>query len=203
MRNLVRSLVVLLFGAFAVLLGGLSASAQTGDCQRQETGYAASRVCSITVNKAVAVCVAGAVQLSYQVSVAPAGASTVDLRWGNPAVVQTGQPLAGTVAWPASVPTTAVDVQFVSGASATVRVNPAAAVEACTTSRVLAASDTSSTVVPPASHQPSTFFSSSGVLASTGSDVLPLVVTGGGLLLAGVVLLTTRAVRNRRTAAQQ
>jgi hypothetical protein len=202
MRNLARSLVVLLFGAFAVLLGGLSASAQTGDCQRQETGYAASRVCSITVDKAVAVCAAGAVQLSYQVSVEPAGASTVDLRWGDPAVVLTGQPLAGTVAWPASAGTTAVDVQFVSGATATVRVNPAAAVEACTTSRVLAASDTSSTVVPPASHQPAGFFSS-GVLASTGSDVLPLVLAGGGLLVAGAALVATRAIRNRRTAAQQ
>lgn len=194
MRIIARTLAALLLGALSIFAAGLPASAAVAGCQPATPGYAGSGVCSVTVTKAQAVCLNGVVQLSYEVGTEPTVASSVDLKWINPAgpaFTLTGQPLTGTVVWPASIPKVALDVQFISGATATVRVDPTAASSSCTVSKVL------SVTVPTS---PSS--SSSRVLSATGAEVLPFVVTGGGLLLVGAALLVVRATRMRRLSAQ-
>jgi len=193
MRHLSRMLAALLLGGLSLFAAGSTASAATNDCHEASNGYPASGVCAVKVTKAEAVCLDGVVTLTYDVMTSPATATTIDLRWVNPAgpaFEQTGLPLTGTVAWPASIPKVALDVQFISGATATVHVDPTAANATCSTSRVLAAHD------PTAS-------TSSRVLAATGAEILPFVVIGGGLLLVGIALVVTRTMRHRRLDSQQ
>lgn len=190
MRTIARTLAALLLGALSIFVAGSPASAAAGGCQPATPGYTGSGVCSVTVTKAEAICLNGVVQLSYVVGTGPTAASSVDLKWLNPAgpaFTSTGQPLTGTVVWPASIPKVALDVQFVSGATATVHVDPTAASSSCTVTKVLS-------VTGPTS--------SSRVLSATGAEVLPFAVTGGGLLLVGAVLLVVRAARLRRPSVQ-
>lgn len=210
MRILARTLAVLLLGALSIFAAGLPASAAGDTCAEQDPGYGASGVCSVVVADPSAVCLSGFVQLTYKVSTAPDGAATVDLTWVNPAganVTLTGQPLAGTVTWPASIPKVAVDVQFASGpTTATARVDPAAANASCTASRVLSVTEpatpsASRVLSAPSSSVPAV--TSSRVLAATGVEILPFVGVGAGLLIVGTGLLVARAARSRRTGAQQ
>ena len=194
MRHLARSLAALAIGTASIFAFGLPANAaQDPACSQQDNGYGASSVCVVNVIAADPICPAGALQLSYEVTASGTDATTVDLRWVNPGgtdVVQTGLPFTGTVNWPASIPKTTTDVQFVVGTEAVVNVDPSVALSKCLTSgsKVLSVSNPKSS-------------GSSGVLALTGSDVLPYAAVGGGLLLAGTALLLVRSARTRRAEA--
>ena len=210
MRHPARIPAALLLGALSVFAAGLPASAAGDACVGQRPGYGASGVCTVTVPDPKVVCLNGVVQMAYQVGTEPDDAATIDLTWVNPSgpnVVQTGQAVAGTVTWPASIPKVAVDVRFASGAAtATARVDPSAASASCASSRVLSvtesATPSSSRVLSaPSSNVPAV--TSSRVLAATGAEILPFVGVGAGLLIVGTGLLVARAARSRRIDAQQ
>ncbi|MGV8965584.1 MAG: hypothetical protein ACOH2F_04840 [Cellulomonas sp.] len=185
MRHLARSLAAVALGAASVVAFGLPASAQDPACE-QQTGYGASNVCVVDVAKADPICPANTLQLQYVVTAEGTPATTVDLHWINPSganVVQTGLPFTGTVDWPTSIPQKATEVQFVVGTDVVVNVDPTAALETCSSSKVLSVSDTTS---------------GSQVLAFTGSEIMPYALAAGGLLFAGTALILVRSARSRR-----
>ncbi|NMR20515.1 hypothetical protein [Cellulomonas fimi] len=190
MRPLARSLAVVLFGLLSVLAAGLPASAQVGTCDRQDNNYAAGGVCAVSVEEAVPACPAGVLELRYRVVPSGTSATTVDLRWQAPGgeVLSAGLPLTGSVAWPATVPRGAVDVRFVAGGEATVRVDAAAVAATCVVpmSEVLSAGN----AAPVRSSQ---------VLAATGFDAVSLVAAGAALLVVGAGVLVGRSLRQRHT----
>lgn len=180
MRRLTRALAAFLLGTLAVFAAGTPASAAADPCNGRGTGYGAGGVCVVAVLRANPGCSAtGALTVNYKVTVTGTTATKVDLHWlksGGSEVVLAGQPLAGTVAWPASIPIRATQVRFVAGGDAVVTVDPTTALA------------------------PAACVGDPATLASTGSETGPIVAIGGALLIAGAGILLARAAQQRRAA---
>ena len=190
MRALMRGLAVLVTAAaalWAVPSAATAADTPSDPCQVAE-GYAAPANCQVLVEDVQAVCtddLSGA-NLHYTLTVAGGlAADKVTVTFADSSgktVSASGQPLSGTVAWPASIKTTKATVTFTTETATPYTASRALTTPTCI-SQVLAEGGN------PAS----------AVLASTGAQVGPLLAIAGGLLVVGLAIVVF-TVRRRRDA---
>ncbi|WNB85173.1 LPXTG cell wall anchor domain-containing protein [Cellulomonas sp. ATA003] len=178
-----RALTVVAATMFAVGgFAGTSASAATLPLCEPGDGYVPGETCQSRV-AAEAECPDGSAEIVY--SVEGATGSTVDLTWNGTALP--GQPLSGTLTWPAGNTADATLV-FATTPATTVTVD-----YPCEESGVLPAPETPSR---------STDRAESGVLAETGATGLPIALGGGALIVGGAAAVML-ARRNRQAGATE
>lgn len=193
MRAIVRGLAVLIVAAATTMsLSSVASAATATDPCEVADGYAAPANCKVLVEEVTAACtddLTGA-NLSYALTVEGGlQASTVTVTFADTAghtSSVSGQPLSGSVAWPAAVTAKSATVTFTTETSTPYAVATTVKTPSCV-SAVLAAEDPATGGV-------------TQVLAATGAQIGPLLGVAAGLLVAGVIALLI--ARRRRSTTR-